>query len=109
MTLNMQILKNCYNIFVRILLILAYYFLKFTLRKSKEKKVRIFAHKGRENKMKKIILGIITAMMMTACCEKQPQETASAIDSAKVVSCNVNFLTEETYLYTLFTENFYSL
>ncbi len=36
--------------------------------------------------MKKIILGIITAMMMTACCENQSQETASAIDSAKVVT-----------------------
>ena len=36
--------------------------------------------------MKKITLGIITAMMMTACCENQPQETTSAIDSAKVVT-----------------------
>ena len=36
--------------------------------------------------MKKIILGIITAMMMTACCENKPQETASAIDSAEVVT-----------------------
>ena len=25
-------------------------------------------------------------MMMTACCENKPQETASAIDSAKIVT-----------------------